>query len=645
MNCNECEKGYFKYTYGQCFSCQNENHLCLECHINYETSKYECDKCIDGYIVNEKTKKCEPISCDEYPEISPGCIICNNKIDEYKKLNKCQFCGEGFFKTKNDSCIFCKAKNNGGPACELCEYKKDENGNDSDEIKCKFCLSNNILNSDGRCFNCKDELGQECTNCAFIKTDDNYTEILECTKCSNNYNLNWKGHCISYKSYYQKLPQCSSFSYDIIRINKYICTEYIENKEMQVTINDLSIIFPIQNKCIKKELNKDYSPENNFIIKTKCSQCKKGFYKDINGNCEGLSIETCSYISILESNEQKYNDCKNFCNNNSFAIVNYIMNKTLNNTNENVDNNDNKNKNDKISINIDYILENYGINSFDLIDGEIKDVIIKGQLCISNSKNKNLKKCKITEFIDNEYICKECIDGYYLDKETKLCKQNNKLNLLSGITDCYLENIGSNFNPIYSCKKCYNNNNIFVYKENGAKICKEPIGELEGCKEVYLDNSYVKNVYNCTECSLNYISYYNRFFNRKICQNIYQEIIRKKELSDDAFSEIESIPAKNGSCESNKFFTPDGINCYACNNKEVGMVGCKGSCAFSLYRNNIIECEEDGCKTGYLESTKGICESCNIINNGCIECHYEDYTLGNYNRKKNLYLINLKKDI
>ena len=412
LNCNECDKGYFKYTYGQCFSCQKENKLCVECHINEETSKYECDKCIEGYMINEKTKQCEPITCDEYPEISPGCYICKDKINEYKLKNKCQMCGLGYFKTKNESCVFCKSKKNGGPACDICEYKRDENGKELDEIKCKQCSSNNILSSDGKCYNCKDELGQACQKCNFTKKEDNFNEELYCLKCSQNYNLNSDGYCISYQSYYQKLPQCSTYSYEITKINKYICTKHIfdifnssepnfqyfdsyddyysyySNKGNYISIGGITFwLDGYDNYCIEEIPNKEYSSKNNFIIKTKCLQCKKGYFKDNNGNCEGLSFETCSYIFALGSN-QKYLGCKNFCNSNNVATINYTINKTQSNGKENEDKNNKTKNEDAISINIDYILKNYGYNSFNSLDDELKNITIKGQLCISNSGKK-----------------------------------------------------------------------------------------------------------------------------------------------------------------------------------------------------------------------------------------------------------------
>ena len=48
--------------------------------MNDTANRFECDKCVDGYFVN-KDKKCELITCNEYPEVMPGCIICSDKID------------------------------------------------------------------------------------------------------------------------------------------------------------------------------------------------------------------------------------------------------------------------------------------------------------------------------------------------------------------------------------------------------------------------------------------------------------------------------------------------------------------------------------------------------------------------------------
>ena len=87
--------------------------------------------------------------------------------------------------------------------------------------------------------------------------------------------------------------------------------------------------------------------------------------------------------------------------------------------------------------------------------------------------------------------------------------------------------------------------------------------------------------------------------------------------------------AREGKCENNTLFTPDGVYCYKCNNPSIGMNGCKNECSFSFKRNNIIKCL-DGCKDGYIESPEGICENCNEVNKGCNLCHYENEYPTNY---------------
>ena len=36
LDCNECKEGYFKYTHGQCFSCNFEIPNCDKCYLNKE---------------------------------------------------------------------------------------------------------------------------------------------------------------------------------------------------------------------------------------------------------------------------------------------------------------------------------------------------------------------------------------------------------------------------------------------------------------------------------------------------------------------------------------------------------------------------------------------------------------------------------
>ena len=60
------------------------------------------------------------------------------------------------------------------------------------------------------------------------------------------------------------------------------------------------------------------------------------------------------------------------------------------------------------------------------------------------------------------------------------------------------------------------------------------------------------------------------------------------------------------------------------------MVRYKGTCTFSRKTNKDLECEEEGCKTGYLEKSKGLCEPCDTVKKGYIECHYDENYLSDY---------------
>ena len=137
LDCNECKEGYFEFTRGQCFLCENEISNCDKCHFDGKNETLRCDNCLDIYKLNDKEGKCEMNICTEYPDISPGCIICNDKINQYKPFNKCQTCKYGYFKTKEESCVYCKSNLYGGSFCYQCGYGKDENGEETNNIICK----------------------------------------------------------------------------------------------------------------------------------------------------------------------------------------------------------------------------------------------------------------------------------------------------------------------------------------------------------------------------------------------------------------------------------------------------------------------------------------------------------------------------
>ena len=84
---------------------------CDLCHYDLNKEKPKCDNCLTIYTILNEKDICELNECHEYPEISPGCIICNDKLNEYFPNEKCQSCKYGYFKTKDEKCIYCRSEN------------------------------------------------------------------------------------------------------------------------------------------------------------------------------------------------------------------------------------------------------------------------------------------------------------------------------------------------------------------------------------------------------------------------------------------------------------------------------------------------------------------------------------------------------
>ena len=153
VTCNQCKDGYYKTTQGKCALCLNNINNCDKCYMN-NNGKIICEKCIGNmYTLSRKDNICKLNDCDEYPLISPGCLICKNKLDEYKNNNKCQTCKYGYFKTKEEKCVYCHSEQNGGPLCYECGYETNANGIETNKIICKECYS--TLTKDGKCYDCQ----------------------------------------------------------------------------------------------------------------------------------------------------------------------------------------------------------------------------------------------------------------------------------------------------------------------------------------------------------------------------------------------------------------------------------------------------------------------------------------------------------
>ena len=630
VKCKKCKNGYFELNEGQCVSCSNRIPNCGKCHYDKSNDKVICDNCInDIYFLITQENKCQLNDCEEYPEISPGCIICKDKLNEYKENKKCQRCKHGYFKTNEEICIYCSSEQYGGPACYGCGYEIDEAGKQTNKIICNECYSDYypeyysedeyedsevsydetdfnipLLSKEGKCYDCQIVHSDGCRKCEFKKDKDG-KESLKCVSCYEEYYLNPEGKCINITGLIPRKQNCKEYMFSSGDIqfklyddNSFYIYDYTNYDTVYKTIYDTEL----------------------KGFESKCLKCKEGYYFNSEGICEKVNYEDCSFNSILKNYDNFRDACYAFCN---YEKSNVLITLKL------------EGQNDELSIgNFYYYNYKYFINYF-IESNKLKS-------CLNNSGDggeyapENLKYCKKAYYFpeNDTSICIECIEGhdededeYYLDINSHIC---HKINYDS----CTIENIGTEINPLYSCIEPYNRHQTLalITYENGEKEYIDPDynKELLGCVEATANTYYINTKYNCTKCSNKYIPYYNKFYDRIICQNINSKILKEKEFNFSIFNSItETVKAFNGICEKNYMFTPDGENCYKCDNELIGMPGCRRKCNFSLKRNNIIKCE-DGCKQGYIESSEGICSLCNDANEGCHECHYENEYPLNY---------------
>lgn len=623
LNCNKCKNGYFEYTRGQCFFCKNEISNCDKCHFDKEL---KCDKCDDIYSLNEEKNKCLLDDCQEYLEISDGCIICKDKLDEYKSNKKCQSCKYGYFKTKNETCVLCRAEKYGGPACYECGYETDENNEETDNIICKDCFSfkdnyesenrfHFILTSNGKCYDCKNYLSESCLRCDIIKDKENNDKFI-CTVCALGYYLNSEGKCISYVNDLEKFPNCKEYNFII---NNTTFIYYIYNI-YYFTINfenSYDILLYYNNFSIYNEALKNVK----HPIKTTCQECESRYFLNEEQKCESINFEKCKGSFIIQNITERLSICQNICKDKSYLNI-YLR---INNE-QNIDFDYNKINNISFNYNEFYSLSDI-LKYFDRKNNETKNLVKNMNLCLNQFSDTKMETqfdgCSGVVYIPKTklYHCINCKSGYLMNYNNNLCIKVNEYDKFN----CLIENIGTLLSPIFSCKTCYYNYYTMVILENGIKLCvNDKI--LENCIEAKANTSYINTLYNCISCKVGTLLFYSKYYGRQICQNVFEKITTNKTISLETFEREEYIlPDDMGICREN-YFTPDGKKCYKCDNKNVGSPGCKGECSFSLKRNNSILCESE-CKEGYIETSKGICEKCESVDENCLKCHYENYPI------------------
>ena len=618
--CNECKKGYYMKD-GNCYSCSNEITNCETCHLD-ENDRIRCDTCKSLYTVNttnDTIDECILNECEEYPDIAPGCIICKDKLNEYKNNNKCQTCKYGYFKTKSESCVYCRSEQYGGPACYECGYEVDQYGNETNNIICKDCLSsydddelekfNPFLSSDGKCYSCQYDLSEKCLICGFSE-DNNNSKELQCLLCKSGYYVNSDGMCISFVDKIETMPYCNSHEINISNI--------IFEFSRDPNFISLQNFYNLNNT--------NYNDFNNALrnlkstIKPTCKSCYNDYYLNDKGECQILEFKDCLGSFMIKDPNQLIYKCRDLCYSHNYPF--FYMLFTNNTVNLEIDNYKN------ISIYDDLREISNILYNFNHSDNNTQNFVLNKPLCVDLSDETlktKLEGCYRIIYIPktNSYHCLSCYSLYEMDNETDTCKRIEREDDDDISYGCEGENIGNESYPIISCNKCKYSYEILVSYDFGLKNCiSNYVEELKGCLEANVSTKYINTLYNCSVCETYFLPYYSKFYRRNVCQYVFEKIIKKKNISLDIFEEQEYIEAQNEICPSS-YFTPNGTYCYKCDNDIVGMPGCKGDCDFSKKRYNEIVCKSER-KEGYIETSEGICESCDSINPGCYECHYEN---------------------
>ena len=643
--CNECKEGYVKYN-NICISCKYKIPNCEKCHFN-EINELQCDSCLGIFSLNSTNNNCTINECNEYPEIAPGCIICKDKLNEYKSNNKCQSCKYGYFMTKEGLCIYCRDEKYGGPGCYECGYEKDANGNDLNNIVCKNCFSiekyyryndnidyhtdkksldikDKILTSDGKCYFPRYNITEQCFKYDLIKDANNNNKIV-CVICPLGYFLDSDGNCYSYIDKLEQLPNCFKRTFNIGPFN----FELLKNKYF-LLVNCVDCVRERDFYTNFTRFNK-YLLESDYPIRTICEECDEGYYINEKGQCEKAYVENCTGSFIIKDLERREKTCKRLCSKNDYPLI-YLKNS------------------EKNTEHFNYDFEGYeNISMYKWRDIDVITRILKDDL-FSTLENMNLKKylayhlncynysepelnekfigCESLLYIpkNNSYQCVDCKSGYTMNKTTKNCEKGyERIDIYACLYD-NITNIGSIANPLYSCNKCRESYYTLVKYEHGAYDCvfyseSNDYFGLRNCLKAEADSYYHKPQYNCTACrSDDYGLQYSAFYGGIICQDKSKSLVTYYN-GPNKFNKEKEILNKNseGKCEKNYFLV--GSYCYKCDSENVGMPGCAGECNFSLYRNRLILCEGE-CKEGYIETSKGVCEKCDSIITGCRYCHY-----------------------
>ena len=550
--------------------------------------------------------------CDPFNKLCHECVL-----DIFIPDEKGGCIGGNICKIGNNYCEEC---NDEGNLCEKCEigYFPDENGgcaySDNCQIsykgECVQCKNDYILIGQNTTLKiCKSIFNQDFKNCKIINITTG-----QCNSCEGGYFLNeGDKRCILTDKCYK-----SNFGICINCISSY----YLDKKE---------------NKCKRQE--NDFLHCVETIDEKNCDKCETNYYFDKDGKC--VSTNFCSksknfeckecisgyYLAEDKSCSTEIN-CKsayrdkgicNWCSNNHYLNLN---NKCVPYSESEIELLFCKILTDKcIKCDNNYTFDEEGkcVNTKNCAESDegICTLCSKGYYLGYDKKCTNKQHCI---YSNDDYLCIECEDNYYLDNPYKTCKPVDNI---TKFENCKLSYTGFQCS---SCKKgfylnnsdllCYNNNiNNKYYKCSRvvAGICNEceegyffGYGDYLCSKVEFCLKSQDEN--SCIQCRPDYCldgKTKSCIYNKKINKNInYYRCLKTDE--EGLCQECENgSNLKNGLCFNDEdCIEKDGDSCIKCVNKDENLYSCL---------NNIFGC---------VETAVPNCVSCNDLENlnKCTKC-------------------------
>ncbi|EDR25791.1 protein serine/threonine kinase, putative [Entamoeba dispar SAW760] len=357
---------------------------------------------------------------------SIGYKNCNMMIYKEKTKEYIQ-CEKGYYLNSNKECQYDSHCNkiNNQNHCIECEYGYYLNLNTK---TCEEFKNGCKIGNETYCYQCKEEFIKENGECKEIDNKCNKSERNYCLKCSNGYKIQ-NNQCNGDKEdqcYYEG-NKCVSCS------NKY-------------TLNN--------GKCSNKEKNQNgkneeiYCENGKYINNNKCIECSKSEI------CQTNDIEIkCKYEEYLDNNK--------------------CINKTC--EEEKI-----KNQNGKCNNNISYCLNKSYVNGKCVECSNTYSPNLNGE-CI----NTKIEYCEE----QNGYGCKRCEEGYYLTRDMKCLKCDDKCETCYG-TPTYCMSC-SNDKYLRNDKTCQSNEEL-----NGT--CLRILADGSGCG--ICKNGYYRNGKGCSKC-------------------------------------------------------------------------------------------------------------------------------------------------